>query len=125
MQTLPKVGEPAFVHGISFPLVLESISEETRLASLKGEHPISGVEVQLSRVCLSELHDAPLYAIGQYARLKSYGPLMTVVEVRPPLPDAPEGAGTTLVCWYFNDAEFCEFEGDARTLHVSDKRCGI
>jgi hypothetical protein len=130
MQSLPKIGEPAMVAGIHFPLTVQSFCQDTRSAFLKGEHPETGMEVLLPRVCLKLLHVPTqetkfAYAVGQYARLKSYGPLMTVVEVRPPLPDAPDGAGTELVCWYFSDNELCEFEGDARALNVSDKRCDV
>ena len=125
MQTLPIVGETAFVPGIDFPLTVESYDPNSLTANLRGEHPRSGMEVLVPRVCLQEVHSSPVHKVGQYARLKSYGPLMTVAEVRPPLPDAPEGTGTILVCWYFNEDEFCEFEADARLLNVSDKRCAI
>jgi uncharacterized protein YodC (DUF2158 family) len=109
------------VAGISFPLIVQAYYENTRTVYLKGNHPESGTEVLVPNVCLSELQTPgppvePVYAIGQFARLKSHGPLMTVAEVRPPLPNAPEGTGTTLVCWYF---------GDARMLYISDKRCSI
>jgi len=127
MQTLPKVGDTTTIAGISFPLTVVSYDPNTLLANLKGEHPVTGVEVLLPKVCLSLLRDpneCP-YAIGQFARLKSHGPLMTVVEVHPPLPFTPEGTGTKLVCHYFNDGELCEFEGDARTLYTSDKRCRV
>jgi uncharacterized protein YodC (DUF2158 family) len=81
MQTLPKVGEPAYVAGISFPLIVESFSQETRSASLKGEHPESGVQVHLPSVCLTELHAVAHLAAGDTARLKSGGPAVTVANI--------------------------------------------
>ena len=90
-----------------------------------------GVDVLLPKVCpdyllpLEEPATELKYAIGHYARLKSYGPLMTVTEIHPPLPDAPEGAGTTVVCQYFAEGELFEYSGDARTLLISDKRCAV
>ena len=56
MQTLPQVGEQAFVAGISFPLTVEKYNQSDRTASLKGEHPQNGMEVLLPRVCLTLLH---------------------------------------------------------------------
>lgn len=56
MQTLPKIGEKATVAGIAFPLTVLSYSPATRTASLAGEHPDTGMEVSLPRVCLTLLH---------------------------------------------------------------------
>jgi uncharacterized protein YodC (DUF2158 family) len=131
MQTLPAVGEKARVAGIDFPLTVEAYDTNTRTAFLKAEHPDTGIEVLLPRVCLDQLlpPDEPAtelqHAIGHYARLKSYGPLMTVTEIHPPLPDAPEGFGTTVVCQYFDGGELFEYAGDARTLLISAKRCAV
>ena len=130
MQTLPQVGEKATIAGISFPLTVLSYNENTRTAGLAGEHPETGIEVFLPKVCpeyllAPEAATELKYSIGLYARLKSGGPLMTVTEIHPPLPHAPEGSGTTVVCQYFDGAELCEYSADVRTLVISDKRTDV
>ena len=129
MQTLPKVGEPTMVAGISFPLTLLSINENTHTASLGGQHPESGAEVLLSKVCLDFLcpvEPAIVLAIGQYARLKSGGPLMTIVDIQPPLPDMPADMGIMVTCWHFrNNGKLLRLELDVRSLNISDSSCAV
>lgn len=107
MQTLPNIGDQATIAGFPFPLTVDSFSEATRTAALSGEHPETGLEVVLPRVCLSLLlpaDAAPVYAIGQSAVLKSGGPLMTVSDIEPPLPFSPEGTQPIITCQYFTDS---------------------
>ena len=101
MQTLPKIGDPATVAGITFPLTVESYDPNTLTANLKGEHPETGMEVLAPRVCLSLVHDGPTLHIGQLARLNSGGPWMTITAIYPPLPTDPEGAPWLIDCCYF------------------------
>ncbi len=103
MQTLPEVGQTTTVAGISFPLTVESYDPNTLTANLRGEHPVTGVEVLLPKVCLSRL-DAPSFAsLGQLARLKSGSPLLTITAIFPPLPHGPVGAATTVDCCYYQE----------------------
>ena len=59
MHTLPQIGELVTVAGITFPLTLKEYTPATKSASLFGEHPETGMEVVLPRVCLSLLHPFP------------------------------------------------------------------
>jgi hypothetical protein len=124
MQTLPKVGESATVPGISFPLVVETYNELTRMASLKGEHPETGMEVLVPKVCFSEVHASatppkPLMEIGQGAFLKSGGPLMTIVSIDMPPPFSPEFMQPMVTCMCFRESgELLTMTVDVRALKL-------
>jgi hypothetical protein len=101
MQTLPEVGQQTTITGISFPLTVESYDPNTLTANLRGEHPESGVEVLVPKVCLSRLYMPAFPFVGQLACLNSGSPFLTIVAIYPPLPFTPEGSPTTVDCSYF------------------------
>lgn len=81
MQTFPKVSDLCSVAGISFPLTVEACDPNTKTASLKGEHPQTGMEVVLPLVCLSllqEPRETLAFKTGDFVQLKSGSPVLVV-----------------------------------------------
>ena len=75
-----KAGDLVAVAGISFPLTLLSINENTNTAALGGASPTAG-DVMLPQVCLSEPRQPVPFTVGDVVRLKSGGPVLTVATV--------------------------------------------